>query len=517
MKKRIIFALTISSLIQAQSDFLQGISFFSPRSQSVDMVRYQTGSHPYTHRYESDSFNGILQITPEYKRSYRAGRIAEALFGTDTLFVSGSEVPTRDPNAMLADYFGLSPSFQSEVCLDPQIKNLIFTISGYFGFDNWIPGLYAAIHAPITWTKYDFKMEETIFNNGSDTPFPPFYMDAPAVVAPYTSFKNALMGDKTYGQMTNTLNFGKVCGSQTKAGLSDLLIILGYDFIATENGYAGFNLRLAAPTGNRPNSRFFFEPIIGNGKHWEFGAGFSGRVLLWEADGRQELSLFADANLTHLFKTCQTRSFDFCANGFGSRFMLLKEFTDGDYNGTLTPALNVTSLACDVSVGVQFEFLAMFGYTYDGFEFDIGYNGWLRSHENISLRECIPDNTYGIKGIQNATDAAGNPSNLTQSTATLHGNFLSQQGIVVDSDSPQFIRTQDLNLESAASELVLTHKLFTYLGYGWHDTKDDWFVPYLGAGASVEFEGINEPVDKQPNRRTLSQWSLWLHAGFAFS
>ena len=238
---------------------------------------------------------------------------------------------------------------------------------------------------------------------------------------------------------------------------------------------------------------------------------------MWEADGLQQLSLFADANLTHLFKTCQTRSFDFCENGFGSRFILLKEFTDGSYTGTLTPALNVTTLACDVSVSIQFEFLAMFGYTYKGFEFDIGYNGWLRSHEKISLNECIPDRTYGLKGIQDAITLIDGLSDFTQSTATLHGNPLSDQGSVVDTDSPQFIKTSDLDLSSAASEMVLTHKLFFYLGYGWQEYKDDWFVPYVGIGSSVEFEGINDPDEKQPNRNTLSQWGFWIHGGFAFS
>jgi len=516
MKKLMLLALALPFVAHANSRFLQGISFFSPRSQTADLVRYQTGSHPYTHQHDANGINGLLQITPEYKRSYKPNRIAQALFGTDRLFVSGSQVETRDPNAILADYFGLSPAFQSEVCLNPQIKNLIWTFSGHIGFDNWVPGLYAAIHAPVVWTKWDFKIEETIYNNESDSPFPEFYMDSTETNPAYGSFKNALKGNKTFGQMTNPLEFGRVCGAQTKSGLSDLLIILGYDIVSTENGYAGFNLRLAAPTGNRPDSRFFFEPIVGNGKHWEFGGGFSGRALLWEADGVQELSFFGDLNLTHLFKTCQTRSFDFCENGFGSRFILLKEFEDGNYTGTLTPAINVTSLCCDVSIGVQMEFLAMFGYTNRGFEFDIGYNGWLRSHENISLRECIPNNTYGFKGIQDATDAFGNPSNLTQSCATLHGNLLSDQGDVVDEDSPQFIRTQDLDLESGASELVLTHKLFYYFGYGWQESDDDHFVPYLGFGSSVEFEGINDPEVKQPNRHTLAQWSFWLHAGCAF-
>lgn len=518
MKKIVALLLFTSSTVWAQSAELQGISFFSPRSQSVDAVRNRVGWDPYIHRYDATNFYVTCKATPEFRKSYHANRIAEALFGTDKLFVSGSQLETRDPNAILADYFGLSPTFQSTVCLNPEIKNFIFTLSAYFGFDRWVPGLFLAIHAPITWTKWDFQLNETVTDNGSSTLFPALYMDENAVAAPYTSFTNAMKGNKTFGDLTQGLSFGKICGSQSKGGLSDLLLIFGYDIVSHENAYASLNLRLAAPTGNRPKSLFFFEPIIGNGKHWEFGGGFSGRVRLWEADGLQELSLFADINLTHLFKARQTRSFDFEENGFGSRFILLKQFdSSGNYTGTILPAINVTTLSCDVSVAIQFELLFMFGYTYKGFEFDIGYNGWLRSHEKISLRECIPDHTYGLKGIQDVASLIGGLNDLTQSTATLHGNPFADQGMVVDPDSPVFIRTKDLDLCSAASELLLTHKLFFYMGYGWQEEKDDWFVPFIGIGSSIEFEGINNPQARQPNRNTLNQWTFWVVGGAAFS
>ncbi len=518
MFKKIFSLLIYTSLLQAQSPFLQGLSIFTPRSQSVDAVRYITGSHPYEHRFEADNPYFTFKATPEFKTSFKSNRIAQALWGTDRLFISGSEIESRDSSALLADYFGLSPEFQSEVCLNPEIKNFIFTLSAYIGFDQWLPGLYLAAHAPLTWTKWDFKLDETILNSGSNVPFPALYMDTDSVTPPYTSFSQALVGNKTYGQMSNPLQFGKLCGSKSKGGLADLLLILGYDLVNTENGYAGLNVRVVAPTGSRPKGKFYFEPIIGNGKHWEIGGGFSGRALLWEADGEQELSLVAELNLSHLFAARQTRSFDFCENGFGSRFILLKEFaTDQSYTGTLTPAINVTTLCCDVSISVEFEFLAMFGYTYKGLEFDIGYNGWLRSHEKISLNECIPDRTYGLKGIQNAVSILGGNSDETQSTATLHGNSLSDQVNLADLNSPVFISTKDLDLSSAASELVLTHKLFFYLGYGWQESKNDWFVPYLGLGSSIEFEGINDPSEKIPSRNTLSQWGVWINGGFSFS
>ncbi len=519
MKKIIILSLLSTIITQAQNEILQGVSFFSPRSQTTDAVRYRVGWHPYIHRYDYKTWYITTEATPEFRTSFRSDRIAQALFGTDTLFVSGSQAENRNDNAILADYFGLSPEFQSEVCLIPKIKNLLFTISAYFSFDQWLQGLYLAIHAPIVWTQWHFKLKETIANNGANTTFPAQYMAAAAVTHTIASFATALQGGHTFGQMTEQMAYGKVCNNaQTKTGLSDLLIVLGYDIISRERGYAGFNLRLAAPTGNRPKSIYLFEPLVGNGKHWEFGIGFAGRVLIWEKDGEQEFSLFADANFTHLFKARQTRSFDFCSNGFGSRYILLKEFdSDENYTGTLLPAINKTTLCCKVSVDIQFELLAMLGYTYKGFVFDIGYNGWIRSKERISLRECIADRTYGLKGIQDAVTAIGALSPITQSTATLHGNAFSEQAAVADSDSPRFIATADLNLRSAASPMVLTHKLFTHIGYGWQKNPNDTFIPFIGIGTSVEFEGINTSNTEKPNRNTLSQWAFWLKGGFSFS
>jgi hypothetical protein len=520
MNKKPLILIALSALtLSAQDDnqILQGVSFFSPRSQSVNDARYNVGWHPYIHRYESDHCYATLAITPEFTQSFHPDHIAQALFGTPFLFISGSQAEVRGATDILGDYFGLSTEFQSTVQLNPTIQNFITTLSLYVGFDGWLPGLYCMLHAPAVWTQWHLHLNETVLNDGTDSPYPALYMDEESITAPYTSFTQALTGTKTFGQMTNPLAAGRVCGTQKKGGLSDLIMILGYDIISRPDGYAGLNFRVAAPTGSRPNGTFLFEPVIGNGKHWECGIGFSGRVPVWEKDGEQELSLFANLNFTHLFKARQTRSFDLCLNGFGSRYILVKQFdNDGNYTGNLLPAINVTTLSCDVRVDLQFEFLAMLGYTYNGLTADLGYNGWIRSKERISLRETIPHNRYGLKGIQNVFTDMDTLSTITQSTATLHGNDFTDMALVADSDSPRFFNTNDLNLSSAACPMLLTHKLFAHIGYGF-GTAHDWWIPYIGLGTSIEFEGINTSNTEKPNRNTLSQWALWIKGGIAFS
>lgn len=555
MKKYIILLTSLLIIlhvtITAEIPTLQGHSFFYARSQSVNAAREIAGWLPHIHRSDliDENYSSFL-ATGAYNQSLHGNRIAEAIFGVDELFISGSETVDRGVNDILADYFGLSPDFESRVHVEPTIQSAILAFSAFFGFNKWCRGLYLQIQAPIAWTKWNLGLEETIFEGGSNVPFPPNYMDFNATPPGAQSFVQALQGCTTFGQMQEPLQFGKVCGPQVKKAVSDIQIALGWDFLLSEYGFAGLNIRCAAPAGNHSKSIFLFEPIVGNCHHWELGAGFAGRGLIWEKDGEQELSFFGEINMTHLFSSKQRRSFDLgkdvcrvfpnpnpCScdddetfsfpvaerNLFGSRYMLVKEFDEnGNYTGNLAPLINKTTLDCKVRINLQVDMVFMFDYVYNGFVFDVGYNGWIRSREIISLGDnCFPECTFaldslGLKGIQNVTFASGALSNATQSTATLFGNYLSEQAIVADPNPPVFIKPFDININSPASPLAITHKLFIY--FGWTDQRDCWCVvtPFFGFGGEIEFEGVNTRDAREPLKNTMSQWGVWVKVGFDY-
>lgn len=494
---------------------LTGTAFFQPRSQSENAARDMVGWHSLINRYDTDQLYGAIEITPSFGQILRARRVAEALFNNETLRISGSLIPNRGFDDILADYFGLSPAFESTVCIKPFIRTVQCDLGFYLGWGDF----YFRAHAPALWTRWQLGiLEEDIAIEGSNVPYPANYMAATEIQAPARSFEQAVQGGITWGQNTTGLLNGKFGCSRTKTGLSDLQCALGWFAVNNYCGYAGFNLRVVAPTGSRPNSEFLFEPIVGNGKHWELGAGFNGRVLLWEKDGEQEISFFADVNITTLLNARQRRSFDFKINGFGSRYILVKEFdASGGYIGSMQPAINITTLNVNVRNSIQMDFAFMFAYTYNEFLFDFGYNVWLRSHDIISLKQCIPENKYGLKGIQDVTAPGGINIPTTQSEATLHGNQLVDQALVADPNPPVFIRTQDLDILSGSSTFMLTQKVFAHLGRVWNDRPCRFdIVPYFGVGGEIEFEGINERGQKQPSKETLSQWSIWLKGGFGF-
>ncbi len=519
-KKSLSLILSLLSFTQTNSFDLIGRSFVSPRSQSVNAARDLVGWHNQINRYDEKGFYYALAIIPEYTQSLRAKRIAQQLFGNDQLVISGSQVVNRGNDDILADYFGLSPVFQSNLHLEPRIKTGIFSFDGYLGYKNF----YIRINAPTVMTRWNINLEEEVFNNGISTQFPARYMTLNAINAPATSFEQAIKGGITYGDITEGIQFGKIDGAHHKGGLSDLQLIGGWNFLNRPNGHVGFNIRTAAPTGTRSKSDFLFEPVIGNGKHWELGVGLTGRVLIWDLNsGERQISFFADTNFTHLFKSRQVRSFDFkktlcpLEENFGSRYILLKTFdNNGNYTAESVPAINKTTLKSDISVDIQADLVFMFGYTHAGTIFDIGYNGWIRSKEKISLCEKFPEKTYGFKGIQNVRTLASLNSIDTESSATLHGAEFSDQATLTDANSPVFLTQNDLDLSSAETPLAITHKFFANISHTWHAQDEHRTKPFIGIGGEIEFEGINTRLTEREDKNAISQWGLWLKGGWAY-
>jgi len=115
----------------------------------------------------------------------------------------------------------------------------------------------------------------------------------------------------------------------------------------------------------------FFEPIVGQGKHWELGGGLDARWVWWRScDEDKDFTVYLDANVAHLFKARQCRTFDLCNKPL-SRYMLAMKFTNsvssllaGDTAAAavapkyqcakeFTPVANITTLPVDVSAACK--------------------------------------------------------------------------------------------------------------------------------------------------------------------
>lgn len=481
MKRMLKGFFSLALLTSAACSFAHSDSnpYFSIRSQSVNAARELVGWQTHINLFDKDCLYGSFSITPEYTRSFRSGRIAEYIFGDDvtatsskgTLAISGSQADNRGSHDWLADYFGLPTDFKSEVTFKPRIENFLVDFNLYLGLDEWMCGLYFRIHAPVVYTRWDLRATEAVSDAGTDAYLTGYMSNDAAGIANATlrkDFLTAVDGTYTFGDMKEALKYGKMSKDRdTKTRLSDIEAALGWNFWQCEDYHFGLQIRGSAPTGNRPNAEFLFEPIVGNGNHWTLGGGVSAHAVLWRGcDEDHFFGVWLDANITHLFRTKQTRSFDL-KNKPNSRYALLAEMssTVGDnlfanttntnvvadvaslaggvapshqYAGKLLPVINVTTFDVNVSIDVQVDAALKFSYYNCGFEADLGYNLWARSGEKFKLRDSstFTEKKYVLKGdafVYGFSAAAGNAPialSASQNTSDIHGGKNFPSGFV---------------------------------------------------------------------------------------
>lgn len=441
MKLRwLLQALAFSSLTITYHSLAKHITTFIPRSQGSDTARELVGWQRELYRCYTENYCAIA-ATAAYTHSMHTGNIARDLLTSRCLTFSGSHRTDRQPTDILADYFGLPVDFLGTLAIDPRIENYIIDLNLYFGCDELYNGLYLRIHAPITHTKWTLGLDSCIVCEpkfrGCPT-FPGCYMfsststvvcdDVNPMLDPLAqadgncttdSLRVALSGNFTFGDMKEPWRYGRFSFCpRDKTGIADIDAIMGYNFWHHDFSHFGFFVITVVPTGNRPKAKYIFEPLVGNGKHWEFGGGLT--THLSTANPCFNAGIYIEGNVTWVFNTHQIRSFDFTNNGPLSRYMLLKEFDpvcndssnnplgefqdSFEYNERLMNAINFATRNCEVHVGLKSDVSAKAYVSAGNWALDAGYNFWYRNKETICIRTecpCYLDQRFlGFKGTE---------------------------------------------------------------------------------------------------------------------
>lgn len=428
------------------------------RSQSSTTPRNLVGTVEVVTAFEPIEFSdalvdGFVSLTAEYQQSFRSDRISQCLFGTDLisrndcprLLISGSQVKDRFTQAWLADYFGLPPDYQSIVEFSPFIRDYIFDLEFFF---RWHHLLSIFISLPFVHSKRSLGLCETVIAPGvlgyDAGYFAPQAVDRSQLPNSFTSFISGCQIPHLNDTTFEPLCFGKMapCGI-TENGLADVQILLGVDVLTTDRISVYINARGAIPTGTKPTAEFLFEPIVGNGEHWELGGGATLGIIVWEDEYPESYrAFFADLQLTHLFASKRCKFFDLCTGG-NSRYMLaenmgtpIQDSLQGDqdaatsqFKDVITPVINLTTIQVDTKHDIQAEFTAFFHSHHCNWEFNIGYNLWAISCEKISIpTECplLINQGWALKGdahlfgFDDQNNFSPVPLSATQSSATIH-------------------------------------------------------------------------------------------------
>jgi hypothetical protein len=592
------------------------------RSQGRDMARKIYGETSYAiYQPDMDGTYGTFNATVQYDQTFRNKRITECLFGPalvegistcdddcgNGIVISGlnsvTGTATRGPKELMAENFLLPRNFRSTITFSPKIRDVVVDFHLYVGLDRWVNGLYFRLYGPVVWNKVTLKPSETVATPATATvgDYVQGFFDPAATVPTANMFKEALQyfgGCKFPGGYTDQsvsvqpLRFAKFsdcptvstttttnscrskcdddCNSSShhKTGFAELRGELGYNYYR-ENCRFLINLQAAAPTGTKVKAEYLLPAYVGNGHHWELGVGLGGAWKLWRSqDDERSFEFIVEADITHLFKAKQQRTFDLKCKPL-SRYMLAEKLVtppvgealttgtktfDVNGEGEYAPVANFSTRDVKVSFGVQGDLVAMFNYTHRGFSWDLGYNFWALSSSKISLKcddECndpcgivpFPVDTWVLKGDAsiagygitsagevvfglgatesqatifqgvNATNVNNNIDTPTQAIGVLSpGNNVTlfafnTTDTINTSTTPIFISIDDLDIKGA-EQRGLSHKVFTHLSYTW--TNHDRWVPYVGAGVSAEFgshsgsDDCNTTTDCEPCPKSVS-------------
>jgi len=585
------------------------------RSQGRDTARKLVGTtshHVYLH--DMESFYGTLNITLQYDRSFRGDDITQALFGSSlydiskpsdaadsckhsghSLVISGLQSADRNSTKdWMAENFLLPRNFKSVMSFSPLVQDFLADFNLYVGLDEWVNGLYFRLYGPVVNNRTTLNARENIITEGT-AGYTQGYFSSQDQVTSAQLFKNALdffSGNQLIAPIDNItflpLQYAKFggCGTESKTGFAELRGEFGWNYLH-EDYHFGCNIQAAAPTGKRPHAEFLLEPEIGNGKHWELGAGISGHWTLWRSeDEERHFDFVIEADVTHLFNAKQKRTFDLIGKPH-SRYMLAEKLVTNkgttnrlterannnlEFGNTYSPVANFSTRNVVVSIGAQGDLVALFNYTSRGFSWDLGYNFWGMSRENIRFSDCdnpFPANTWALKGdasIAGQATVLGTPVTIllaaTESLANIHTgtnileteNELANPGVdkrvlavtgeigatpvnvfgvapalqIFTSNPAIMIKEDDLDITSAQIS-GMSNKIFTHLSYTWID-REDW-VPYFGIGCNAELGRFSRDDDSNNSTATtatnrnqcdggisfaLSKWAVLVKGGVSF-
>ena len=312
-----------------------------------------------------------------------------------------------------------------------------------------------------------------------------------------------LTGDMTYGTISGittgiqalnnpewTAGLFSTCPLK-RTGVDDIQLKLGDNWFFCDNeSHIGLYLVGTIPTGNRVTSKYIFEPLVGT-KHGAFGAGINADFALYKNNYSQCNFMF-DTKYRYLFSGRERRSFDLCANGDWSRYLLI---VNESATSLSMPGINTSTICVNVTPRSQIESWFALHYEICQWNFEAGYNLWWRDADKICGDNQFPPNTgiYDIAGAIGGTPVSASTANISE--AAIGPNIAPSDAV--------FTPSTLLNFSSGKQPRALVNGIYGAVSYN----DNNVHCPFLvGFGAGYEFADHN----------TLAQWSVWGKVGLSY-
>lgn len=512
------------------SDDVFGKTYYSIRPQDSNTARRITRFIPNKLYYDNYGYSNdkLINLCVEYQRTfnYFSHKLGDWFLLKNKNCLTIANFNENKPANINSQQLGLviNDKNPGKFCLFPKIENTIVDLGIGFDLSRYVCNL---------WTKLNFVLANcktsvglSICNPGQIQSgfFPSCAMSdsCSKTPIPYESICSALLGNKSTETFPE-LKFGKISNKvKSKTELAGIHYDLGYDLIRRENGHLGASLHAVFPTGNRPNGKFLFEPIVGANKCWQVGLGVNSSYDIC-CDCEHKIGLYFDAILTHLFPARQTRVFNLKKNGPLSQYLLLKKFDAAGNAIGIERVANILAGETEIGADVMFDGSLMLQFNRCNFFANLGYNFWARTKEKRSNTVCfrLPEDTYGIKGdlplcntvvvsckcllggvstshvCPSLNETLCEPVNSTSSNSTI-------SCAAPADDETVFLKISDINWSAPLHPSVISNKIFASIGYNYDIGR---FPIYGLIGTEIEFSKGN---------RALNQWGVLVKGGISF-
>ncbi len=477
-----------------------------------------------------DGFFSFFSFTGAYNRSWEQnetyGLGAFPLWsGTNSMTIG-----TNDGTSNLDAYqFGLGTvATPGSLTLNPVVYQGGSDFLLYFGSSINDPGMFIKLKAPLAVIGINPNLTEVPAQLGA---FPNLQYPAGSIQPSSTNYADfattmtqAFQGYLPGGQTGNGLagdfipmQFGLIDGTQ-KSGVQfgDIEMTLGYNFICDEDHTFGIGLRASAPSAHKSDGTYMLEAVLGRDGSWGIGGYLVGKMKLWENHTNQSLQFNIMSTILHLVTTNKAvRSYDLTANGAGSKYLLVADYNNNIYQGTIQNLINLSTLPTSSSFSAEGDVTIDLAYVSNGWQVAFGYNFWGRTSETLQINSMFPENRYAILGRQTVSQPGTtlNQNQVCQPSATMKESLGAYSGSgpmpegIVSALTPanRISGNAAFDLVGAAQASAMTSKLFAKSSYSWLDSH---LSPHIGLAG--EFEISNAA------NNALPQWSVMLIGGLYF-
>jgi hypothetical protein len=333
-------------------------------------------------------------------------------------------------------------------------------------------------------------------------------------------------------------------------------MMLGYDFCKSDAYHFGLYIKFVIPTGTKIDQCFLqnvLTPVIGNGRHFELGVGFSAHTNFLVCDS-SSFGIFADGYIDGMFGACQTRTYDLPGMPM-SRYALafnVENDGEGDYtvNSNTIAAIGDVNLNQGNVTATRGEFMLDLIWSCCNWELGIGYALAAQSREQMACPPCggtasvngqygfvgqAYQNSFGVgtilpasgtanptvdNGVVSTFAAAGVP-NTSFSVPVNFYNLGNTNNVAEMDDDANAAYTYGTPTEADGSNLAevgvftsncsglmgrqVLNRVFGHIDYVWRDCS---WQPELGILGSIGFAPTSSV--------TAAYWDVGARCGFAF-